>query len=1088
MALDLFVNFERSSNNKLFYRLTSSTSTTFTVKLSDLEEPNLDLSELYTAKLSLNEGPLIAFNFNESIQFDTSSPCVCSINIQLYNLENELTDVFDLSGVFLNEFPSVDFVAYPDKYIDEATSVFVNLNSTNYLTSPGVYFYGEGHTEIINLSASGISNGCTATWFVGNDIDGIFPFATSVLPVVSVTPSTATVSVTTVSFDTRSYPISLRATNSNITEEGPIIAYNDSTGVQEFYPFFATTRPGMVVQNNENSEFRDSIMVLPYPSVNAQFVSPFNSNHLSLPLTYNSQLFNSTFSCYVDYGDFITKNYIGSIWELEADSSIEQEIPDWIIQTPFLSGKNAYQFYLSYDRTSNEIYLPELNASPNVPTTITLMVSGFEDVGINLASDWITRRVCSIFTASVIIDPIPLPKIYTPNYYNTKNQDVQFAVVSNPFSGSELKSITLQSPYSLASLVLSGASLSALSGTMQFNTVGLMDLSATVVSIDAHYQTEHTVTKILTNFLEVVDEYESEPEEDYFQTALTPLKLTYGYQPKLTPNEWAVEDTINSIIEKLYTTIDDLDDYTKLYEEKNKFYGWLGPKARPLTIYNTETSAPTYTWQDLECSDFLDSETENFAVWSEFESVSPALTKTWEYHECVKAQSDPKCLQKYCLEWKWKTRKYGLSDTNVTWKSTKKGAQYAKKWFFEKCESDSNPLPCDQDTWKISTIDPGFFPVPYCDSVANCLIVDAEINNQTNQMVIAFPSELKLVNTDYFATYVARQGQIDDLFSFQNIAGLSINTEGKVIVLDNAIPKVSVFKIFDNNFTLFSTWGGYGLSANPRGFNKPQDIHVDDKNFVWIADTGNKCIKKFTITGIPLMTITHETLDLSAPLSVCVDSKSNVHCLTEKSVHVFDSKGTFLFSYNLPEDVTGAKKINTSYNKEMIYITYATGVIKYFRTGVISHYTIQDLECTNKEILQNYNSISQDKFRNIYVTVGDKILKIPDLQKIVESKAALPADLYWSLNDLLIHKEEYIQPWVYLKSFHRLWDNIELFRNSLFYNLEGCKSYTKPTYMKSDLIIGQNEIVTNAVINRIAEQLWTNLQGLINYFDPNCEN
>jgi hypothetical protein len=45
-----------------------------------------------------------------------------------------------------------------------------------------------------------------------------------------------------------------------------------------------------------------------------------------------------------------------------------------------------------------------------------------------------------------------------------------------------------------------------------------------------------------------------------------------------------------------------------------------------------------------------------------------------------------------------------------------------------------------------------------------------------------------------------------------------------------------------------------------------------------------------------------------------------------------------------------------------------------------------------------------------------------------------------------------------------------------------------PTYLKEDLIIGQNEIVTNAVINRLAEQLWTNMQSLINYFDPDCEN
>jgi hypothetical protein len=104
----------------------------------------------------------------------------------------------------------------------------------------------------------------------------------------------------------------------------------------------------------------------------------------------------------------------------------------------------------------------------------------------------------------------------------------------------------------------------------------------------------------------------------------------------------------------------------------------------------------------------------------------------------------------------------------------------------------------------------------------------------------------------------------------------------------------------------------------------------------------------------------------------------------------------------------------------------------------------------------------------------------------VESKAALNPNLFWKLSDLLIHKEEYIQPWVYLKSFHRLWDNIELFRNSLFYEAEGCKSYKPPVYQKEDIVIGQNEIVSNAVINRISAQLWANLETMFDYFDPDC--
>ena len=1077
MALDLFVNFERSSNSSMFYRVTSVAPVTFTVKLSDLTMSDENPSSLYYAESALNNGTFSAFIFNGSIEFDTISPCICSISVNVSSIEtNELINGFVLSGVFLSSIPAVDFVAYPDKYIDETTKTFVNLNSINYSTSPGVRFYGEGHTEGINLSASGITNDNSANWFVGNLIYQISD-GTSVLSAATITPSTAYVSVSTIPFDESIYPISLWSTNSNITTAGPFITYNDSTGEAEFYSFFNSTLNVEGLENSGNTNTKQSITVLQYPEATpAVLTSPFINLNFTLPLDYSLQTFRGITTNPSPTG-ILTETFIGTQWELNADSSIESTVPDWVTQTSLLSTVFAYQFQLSYDKTSNEIYLPDFTASPIVPTTVSLLVSSYKDVRIGLASDWISKRVSSEHSATAVIEPFPFAKIYTPNYYNIKGESVLFNIVDSPDAPIELKSLVITSPYSLDTLVLSGASLS---GTMQFNKIGVVDLSATAVLDNTTSGSSQTVSVIFLNMLEVINKYD-DVEEDYFQTALTPLKLTYGYQPRLTPNEWAIADNVNSIIEKIYTTIDDLDDYTKLYERKDKFYGWLGLKnkqTRTVTI-------PTYVWMDLECPDPA---TEDIATWAQFECSTPITTKAWEYHECDGAQSDPTCLQKYCLEWKWKTRKCETSDVKVSWKSARCGATYAKKWLFEKCEIDSEPLNCDRDSWKISTIDPESFPIPSCSQVSRCKIVDVEVSEQTNQTVIAYATEINLIDTDYNAFYVARRGVADDLFSFQNIVGLTINSQGKVIVLDDTLPRVCVYKISDNKFNLFSTWGSYGFATNPRGFNKPQDIHVDASNSVWIADTGNNCIKKLTITGKHLMTITHEKLDASAPLSVCVDSKLNVHCLTEKGVYVFDSTGTYSFEYTLPIDVTGVKKINTSYNREMIYITYANGVIKYFRTGIISHYTIQDLECSDKQIIQNYNSISQDKFRNVYVTAVDKILKISDLQKIVESKAALPVDLYWSLNDLLIHKEEYIQPWVYLKSFHRLWDNIELFRNSLFYNLEGCKSYTKPTYMKNDLIIGQNEIVTNAVINRLAEQLWINLQGLINYFDPNCEN
>jgi hypothetical protein len=230
-------------------------------------------------------------------------------------------------------------------------------------------------------------------------------------------------------------------------------------------------------------------------------------------------------------------------------------------------------------------------------------------------------------------------------------------------------------------------------------------------------------------------------------------------------------------------------------------------------------------------------------------------------------------------------------------------------------------------------------------------------------------------------------------------------------------------------------------------------------------------------------------------------------------------------------------KINTNYNRELIYVTYYNGILKFCRNGAFFQHVVENYPCTTEckkwtwkdnvygvdaavtwknvycknindlgayswsnvsalckksdcsALLQKFSNIVHDRYRNIYVTLNNTILKIIDRMTIDEvSYEAYAQNSLWSTDSILIDKEEYVQPWVYLKSFHRLWDNIELFRNSLFYEIEGCKSFSLPIYSKEDLKLGQNEIVTNATINRLSEQLWTNLQSIAKYFDPTCKN
>ena len=105
-------------------------------------------------------------------------------------------------------------------------------------------------------------------------------------------------------------------------------------------------------------------------------------------------------------------------------------------------------------------------------------------------------------------------------------------------------------------------------------------------------------------------------------------------------------------------------------------------------------------------------------------------------------------------------------------------------------------------------------------------------------------------------------------------------------------------------------------------------------------------------------------------------------------------------------------------------------------------------------------------------------------------KGLIPEE-FWDSKDIYIHKNEYIQNWVYTKTFQRLWDNIEFFRNTLYYSYENdtfnvCKKYKDPIHGKDKMIIGQNEIVTSTVINRVFGYAWENFLSIVDFFDPTC--
>ena len=1083
MALDLFVNFERSSNSSLFYRLTGD-NLTFSLKLSDLAQPDTINDTFYYVESSLNGASFSEFFADGGGYFNgmfslPATQGIHSVSVKISSVAtNQLVNSFALSAVILSAYPVADFVAFPALAINEQTGDPVNLFFNNYQQTLGPYFYGEGHTETIYLSTFLRNVGETANWFVGTNPGALLDInsRTSVIPVSSNTTQapllTSYVRLTSDTDFEATYPVNVLITNGSILSSAPIIKFNDTTGKVEFYPYFRSSLSADFVSLAQDAtKFRNSIVVKKYPNVlTTSFDSPFSVSEITLPLDFTATSFTGLILNPPASG-VLSEDFVGSQWSVKATTPLDNE---WTVTTAPLSTILAYQFQLAYNTLADINILPAFKASTIAPTTVTINVSSYKNAIIDIPPyDWLPKTIANVLSGQTLVNPLPFASIYTPNYFVLKNSQVPLFVVSEIAYPYSLYSLAITSERSPTTLFLSGASLS---GTMLFTDVGLADLSATAVLRNGLTGQLEQTSVIFQDMVEILYNYD-DIQEDFYRSELTPLILKNANLPRLSPNEWATADNINSIIEKIYNIVDQIDDYTKLYKKKDKLYAWMG---------TSPARRAKYAWMDLECP----GTNQSISQWALFECLNINEFLTWDYHSCGTDNIvDPSCLQKYCIEWRWKSRKcnQGSSGVNISWKSAKANGQYSKKWAFERCELIEEAQNCPRSSWKVSTIDPEEYPINDCDGASRCYIIDIEPSGVSDeQVVVAYAAELQLTKNDYLGTHITTRSLADELFAFQNIVAIDSSVDGKIFVLDQNLPRVSVFEITDNTFRLFSSWGSFGYKNNSQGFYQPRDIHIDQENYVWVTDTGNNCVKKFTANGKGLLTLTHEDFDSNPPLSVCVDSHLNVHVLTEGAVYAFTHEGKYQFTYRLPSDIVGVSKINTSHNREMVYISYNVGVVKYFRTGVIANYLINEYECANQTIITGYNSVAQDKFRNVYVGVQDKILKIPDLMYLTNSKAFLPPDLYWDLNELLIHKEEYIQPWVYLKSFHRLWDNIELLRNSLFYQPEGCKSYVAPYYDKDQLVIGQNEIVTNATINRLAHQLWLNLQPLVDYFDPDC--
>lgn len=1154
--LTAYLNYEFSNTEaySYFYRLTSTapylatltlSSTTFNLASS---LSGVDFKTWYT----LNNQPtqytsLSTFSFNRSVSGSLSS---VRVFLSAFNIVGSLSDWYTPHVLtrtkavkFVPYFLSADWIGWPGLYFSNPYTQ-VTLTSSSAASainaSPGMEFYGEGHTETIYLSSSTALGPLPPryTWRINN--------STTQYPVTSNSAAEQRSSVLIRSNleDDLKIPVSLHITDTNFLSTDPFYFYDDNTGITTPYPYYISTTDINENELTTNTKLHKSIYVKPYdtsqyvfkPGINNIIYLPVNGapyNYIaSLQVALSSGI-PSTDPCYSKYGlawrwstfegcsalsginfpsswattqCLISAGQTGPLssvsaapgifpkkWGYEAvdlSASIFNTNPifctggttlwtlssvDWssyIQEVDSNTGSDISEFNYSLQLSGSGLipettsYYKNTQISLNVQKDITCQIN-------QPPNDWQAKTTTINETFNILSIPPPILKLYTPNRFVLTGTEVRFENLTT--STNLLCSLTVDFGDDLDVVTVSGSNINQ-NFYRTYNTVGQKSLKITgIVTYDTT-----PITLNLPNVIEVVQQYDNVVPESYRSTQ-TPISLPYPNKIQIAANDWAIADVFNSCVEKFYKNLEYLETRGSVYNGTySDYFGWLGPL--PLVVEGV-SACPQYTWEDINCNINPDTAVTWYdaATAANYTGSFSIPCGTWLDQTCGTQKVSPTCYGLYNVNWQWRGRKAANTETPITWKQTRCATGvYPKRWYFEPSQTNSI-IVCDEGVWNVNipNINSFYDPIGNCRVQSSCQYKG--IVSKNNILYLAQTSQIKALSSDYTATFYTFQNLFDDVTSFSNIKNICIDSENKIIVLDADLTQVAVYTLEGASWELFVSWGGVGTVSSRSRFYKPNDIHVDQYDNIWVTDTGNSSIKAFSNSGTWLRTIQPTDLNGAIPLSVCVDSQNNLHILTTKQINVYTSTGTPLFSYDYTPYVTGnAVRINTSYNREIIYLCTDTQVIKFFRNGVFNGYIIQSKNCVN-----NITSIYQDEFRNVLITTNDKVLKYPDLMTLIPLKGALP-DYYWKLEDLYIHPEEYVQNWVYNKALQRLWDNIEIFRSTILYSTETCKQYQAPTYNKDQIKIGQNEIVTSTVVNRCLNYLWENFITLIDPFDPSC--
>lgn len=327
---------------------------------------------------------------------------------------------------------------------------------------------------------------------------------------------------------------------------------------------------------------------------------------------------------------------------------------------------------------------------------------------------------------------------------------------------------------------------------------------------------------------------------------------------------------------------------------------------------------------------------------------------------------------------------------------------------------------------------------------------------------------------------------------FKNIKSAFLDDKEHIIVFDEELQYIYIldFDINDryNIIKAIRFWGGLGGLEAKYKFQGAKDMYVVDAKYIYVLDALNKCVKQYSIAGVWLNTFSNNLTNFKSSdlQSISVDTDYNVFVLADSNIINFDNNDKLINVINWRNNIDdiyqniSAKRILASVDVGMIYIILDSIVIKMTNSGGFVGAFAQFDDA-------NYQNAKQLDNRMLYIIADGFISKYIDFISFNYTRSII-SPKGWQKTDFNIKPDEFVQDWVYNKCFHRFYDSLVLFNESVFNRIllttdnDGQDIYkifprnrdldTAISYNKSDIYIGMNELVTAEVINRCLGQLY----------------